>query len=185
MISKDALIKAAIAVAILGFVINVIINLPSYTKIEEKRFFPQVVGDMVLRSNETGVQIIRNITSYDDFRGDIIQGFQANYSGFNGTMIVFIAQMRDNSSATASLKDMVIRAGYNETSVQNENASVIKVPSIKNPEIFVMLKKVIHYTYAKSDKVYWIAFSKQNPSLKEVSYQLDMLKEIYLKVDKV
>ncbi len=187
MISKGTLIKVVVAVAIIIFIIIAVINLPSSTNLEEKRLFPQIIGDMILKDNETGIYSIRNITSYDNFRGNIIQGYKATYSGSNGTMIIFIAQMPDNDSAIVSIKDMAIRAGYNESAVQDENTTTMKVPYVeklyvKNPEVFVIQKSenvTWHYTFAKSDKVYWIAFNKP-----DAEYQLDMLREVYVNVDK-
>ena len=58
-ISRDTLVKAAIMVIIVGFITNVVINLPSSTK--EKVLFPGILGNTVLKNNETGKQIIENM----------------------------------------------------------------------------------------------------------------------------
>ena len=100
MISKNTLVKVAIIVVVIGFGINVVINLPSSTK--EKILFPGILGDTILKNNDTGKQIIENMTSYDGFGGNVIQGYKATYSGRNGTVIIFLAQMPDNTSANIS-----------------------------------------------------------------------------------
>jgi len=60
MISRDISIKAAIIVAIVGFGIYIIVDLPS--SIEEKNMFPGILGDMILENNETGKRVIKNMT---------------------------------------------------------------------------------------------------------------------------
>jgi hypothetical protein len=153
--------------------------------------FPGVIGDAVLRNNETGEQIIKNMTSYDDFHGNVVQGFKATYSGENGTVVIFVAQMSDNVSADRSFKDMIIRNGYNYSIRSNEsifgNITVIKLPVI-NPEIFAIQKNkndTFHYTFTKLDKVYWIGFSKWDMEYQtNMDYQASMLMEIYINVDK-
>lgn len=182
MISRNILIQLAIMVIIIGFIVNVVNNLPSST--EEKVLFPGILGNTVLKNNETGKQIIENMTSYDGFRGDIVQGYKATYLGDNGTVVIFLAQMPDNTTANVSFKDMVIRAGYHgdiETSNESmRNKTIIRLP-VENPEVFAMRKDKTmawHYTFTKEDKVYWIGFSSMN-----VDYQADMLIEIYRSID--
>ena len=179
MISKSILIKIIVVIIIFGFGINIIINLPSNAK--EKRLFPGILGDAVLKNNEIGKQVIINMTSYDDFRGNIIQGYRATYSGINGTTIVFVAQMQDNISANISFKDMVVRNGYSENVEHDQNDStIIKLP-VENPEVFAMRKNdnmTWHYTFTKLDKVYWIGFSGKN-----IEYQAGMLIEAYRTID--
>ncbi|MCE8428912.1 MAG: hypothetical protein J5U19_11040 [Candidatus Methanoperedens sp.] len=182
MISKDKLINAAIIgiIVVLIFMI-VIINLPSTQNVKEEGLFPQIVGNMLLKSNETGIASIKNITSYDDFRGNIVDGYAAQYSGINGTMVIFIARMPDNYSALGSLKDMVINAGYNESTIPDENTTVIKIPGVTNPEIFLIQKSknvAWHYTFTTSNKVYWISFDKP-----DLQYQMEMLREVFLKIN--
>lgn len=189
MVNKDMVGKAAkIIIVILAiiyaiYVVTDIIQ-PS-AKINEKKLFPGVIGNAILMSNETGIYFINNIVSYDNFSGDIVQGYKANYSGINGTIIIFMAQMANNMSAEKSLNEMVIRNGYNESMGSNEsidvNATVIKLP-VNNPQVFIMQKNeksLWHYVYAKSDKVYWIGFSKP-----DMEYQVSMMMEIYRNIDK-
>lgn len=182
MISRKAVIQVAMMVIIIGFVVNIVINLPVST--EEKDLFPGILGDMTLKNNETGKQTVANMTSYDNFQGNIIQGYKATYSGVNGTMIIFIAQMSDNMSTIRSFRDMIIRNGYNYSVGINEsvknNTTVIKLPVI-NPEVFAIQKKkndTFHYTFAKLDKVYWVGISKL-----DIEYQANMLMETYVKID--
>jgi len=189
MVSIKMLIAVAIIV-IVGFGI-IWINTPLPPKNGEKKLFPDIVGDMMLRNNETGIFFIRNITLYDDFDGDIKQGYRATYVGGNGTMVIFLAQMQDNVSTIRALKNMVTRAGYNEgiynksiPAKLNNSITVTRLPS-DNPEAFAMQKDVntaLHYVFSKKDKVYWIAF---NSSEEDIPYQLGMLIEVYQDVDKV
>lgn len=182
MVYRNKIIQVVIAIVIIGFFANVAINLP--LSVEKENMFPGVIGDTVLKSNDSGISAIRSMTLYDDFRGDVLQGYKANYSGINGTVIIFVAQILDNTSADRSFKDMIIRNGYNYSTGTNEsvynNITVIKLPVV-NPEVFVIKKNndVPHFTFTKSDKVYWIGFSKW-----DIQYQLDMLMEIYINVDK-
>lgn len=182
MTSRSTIIGAVIAIIVIGFFVNVAINLPSPN--EKSDMFPGIIGDTVLKSNDTGIYVIKNMTLYDGFQGNIMQGYKANYSGINGTMIIFIAQMADNTSSYRSFKDMIIRNGYNYSIGENEsvynNTTVIKLP-VANPEVFVMQKNndAFHYVFVKSDKVYWVGFSKFDPE-----YQGNMLIETYINVDK-
>lgn len=183
MVQRNTLINVAIAVIIIGFAVNIATDLPSST--EKIDIFPGVLGDAVLKNNETGKQAIANMISYDDFQGDIVEGYKVSYSGTNGTTIIYMAQMSDNVSANRSFKDMIIRNGYNYSIGTNEsvrdNTTVVKLPVI-NPEVFAIQKNkndIFHYTFTKSDKVYWIGFSKW-----DVEYQANMLMEIYINVDK-
>lgn len=182
MISRNTLINVVIMVIVIGFAVNIVNNLPSST--EKIDMFPGVLGDMTLKNNETGKQSIMNMISYDNFHGNVVQGYKANYSGTNGTMIIFMAQMLDNASADRSFKDMIIRNGYNYSAGDNEsvwnNITVIKSP-MKNPELFALQKgnDTFHYTFAKLDKVYWIGFSKW-----DLEYQGSVLMEVYVNVDK-
>lgn len=176
------LIYIAVLILIVGLVINITVD---FSQKEEKKIFPGILGDMVLRNNETGIYFIRNIVSYDDFRGNITQGYKANYTSSNGSMIIFIAETPDNKSANIYLKDMVKRAGYdpnidyiNNTDVTN--LTVVKLP-VDNPEVYMVQKDrnyTWHYTFAKFDKVYWVGFS--DPDIK---YQAGMLIEVYRNVD--
>lgn len=182
MVSKNLLITLVIGMVIVIIVsMNIAVNFSQNTK--EKRLFPDIIGDSVLRKNDTGIYYIKSIISYDNFKGNIIQGYKANYSGINGTAIIFVAQMQDNATADKSIKEMIILNGYNESNANatiDENATVIKIP-VNNPEVFVIQKNndtMWHYTYAKLDKVYWIGFSDS-----DISYQTNMLMEIYRKVD--
>ncbi len=189
MVSRNALTNVAIVVIIIGFAISIVTNIPSSNV--KIYMFPGVIGDAVLRNNETGEQIIKNMTSYDDFHGNVVQGFKATYSGENGTVVIFVAQMSDNVSADRSFKDMIIRNGYNYSIRSNEsifgNITVIKLPVI-NPEIFAIQKNkndTFHYTFTKLDKVYWIGFSKWDMEYQtNMDYQASMLMEIYINVDK-
>ena len=173
----------AIVVIVIGLAISIVTNQPSSNvKID---MFPGVLGDAVLRSNDTGKQVIANMVSYDNFHGNVVQGYRANYSGINGTVIIFVAQMADNMSADRSFKDMIIRDGYNYSIGTNrsvlDNTTVVKLP-VTNPEVFAIQmnrKDTFHYTFTKLDKVYWIGFSKW-----DVDYQASMLMEIYINVDK-
>lgn len=181
MMTKESFVSIIVVLIIVGFGINVVINLPSSAK--EKVLFPGILGDTVLKNNETGKQVIENMTSYDGFAGNIIQGYKATYSGGNGTVIIFLAQMPDSTVANASFKDMVTRAGYDGSIATNEsmiNKTVIRLP-VENPQVFAMRKNtnmVWHYTFTKADKVYWIGFSST-----DVDYLADMLIEIYRSVD--
>lgn len=182
MISKNILIILTISLVVAIVIINP--NILDFSYKGEKRLFPDIIGDSILKNNGTGIYYIKNMTSYDGFRGNIIEGYKAEYSGSNGTMIIFIAQMQDNQSANISLKDMVVRIGYNGSINYNqslENGSIIKL-SVENPEVFVIQRDknfTWHYTFNKLDKVYWIGFSRQ-----DVQYQVDMLIEVYRNVDK-
>lgn len=198
MISKNRLIYIVyivIIVIIVGIVTNISINF--FPKKEERAMFPGILGDTILLSNETGIDSIRSIVSYDDFRGNIIQGYKANYTGRNGTMIIFMAQMPSNESAYRSLKEMVARIGYNQSlynesrndtnknvtddNVTGDNVTIVRLP-IDNPELFLIQKdknKIWHYTFSKQDKVYWIGFNNL-----DVQYHIDMMLEVYRNVDK-
>lgn len=197
MIKISNPMKAAIIIIVVGIIailaVNMVVDFPKDT--EEQPLFPGIIGDMILKSNDTGIYFIKNMTLYDDFRGDITQGFKANYSGKNGTMIIFIAQMSDNQSANKALKDMIIRNGYNESMDSRDdingnitryaNDTIMKLP-VKNPEVFIMQKdkKVRwHYTFAKLDKVYWVGFSESEDTY--IEYQVNMLIEVYRYVDKI
>ena len=168
---------AMIAATVAIIVIVTSVNIDFFSQNEDKEeIFPGILGDMVLNSNDTGIDAIRNIVAYDDFRGNIIQGYKANYTGSNGTMIIFIAQTRDNESAIQSIRDMVVRSGYNDSANITDNDTVMKLP-VENPEVFLIQKsdKVPwHYVFAKLNKVYWIGFSNQ-----DIEYQMMMLIEIY------
>lgn len=189
MVSKNVLINIAMVVSIIAIIVIFATVKIDFSKSEEKVLFPGIVGDSILKNNEIGIYFIRNITLYDDFRGDILQGYKATYSGGNGTMIIFIAQMKDNIMANRSLKDMVKRIGYNESisiddSFNNtdNNWTILKL-RVDNPEVFIVHKDkrlMWHYTFSKLDKVYWVGFSSE-----DVDYQLDMLVEVYRLVDKV
>lgn len=173
-------VYAVIIVMIVTIMTNISVDL--FPKKNEKTMFPGILGDSILKNNDTGIYFIKSMTLYDDFRGNIVQGYKANYSGVNGTIVIFIAQMLDNVSANRSLKDMVTRLGYNQSS-DNLNLtynSVIKLP-VENPEVFVIQKNETryHYTFSKEDKIYWVGFSNI-----DVQYQVDMLIEIYKNVDK-
>ncbi len=182
MISRCTVIKVVIMVIIIGFVVNIVINLPSSN--EKIDIFPGILGDMTLKNNETGKRAIANMTSYDDFQGNIVQGYKASYSGINGTMIIYIAQMPDNMSANISFKDMIVRNGYNYSIGANEsvlnNTAVAKLPVV-NPEVFAIQKNndTHHFTFTKLDKVYWIGLSEL-----DIEYQVNMLIEVYINVDK-
>ena len=184
MTDKNTLIKTIVFIVIITFGIYVVINLSLSKNNEEKRLFPGIIGDAILKNNETGISAIKEIILYDDFRGNITQGYKANYSSRNGTIIIFVAQMQDDSVANKSLKDMTIRAGYNESNKNatlGKNTTIIKLP-VNNPEVFAIKKdKNVkwHYTYTKLDKVYWVGFSKP-----DINYQASMLVEIYRRVDK-
>jgi len=148
---------------------------------EEKRvLFPGIIGDTALQNNETGIYSIESIMSYDNFKGDAIQGYKANYSGQNGTVLIFIARMLDNKSATEAFEDMIAILGYDENITVDDNASIIGSPiklPVENPEVFIIQKSnntIWHYTFVKENDVYWIGF--EEPSLQ---YQIDMLIEIY------
>lgn len=190
MAFRNKLIVAVILVVIASIGISMV-NIPLPTKEDEKRIFPGIIGDMILKNSDIGIYFVRNITLYDDFRGNITQGYMATYSNLNGTMIIFLAQAQDNITANRSLKDMVIRAGFNE-STYNESAvprinntiTITKLPA-KNPEAFAMQKdwnQTLHYVFSKKDKVYWIGFSP-SPNL-DIPYQMGMIVEVYKNVDK-
>lgn len=185
MASKNMLINTAIVISTIAVIViftNVEINL---SKNEEKELFPGIIGDSILKNNDTGIYSVRNITVYDDFRGNIVQGYKATYSSSNGTMIIFIAQMSDNITADISLRDMIARTGYNDSASFNETGvdwTVIKL-KVENPEVFVIRKdnrSMWHYTFSKLDKVYWIGFSNE-----DIDYQLDMLVEVYRDIDRI
>lgn len=187
MVDRKSLITATIIIIIAGILTTVVIDISPEGN-EKKVIFPGIIGDMILKNNETGIYFIRNITLFDDFRGNITQGYKGIYSNKNGTMIIFLVQVQDNVSANRSLKDMVVRAGFDESTYNesipakiNENNTVAKLP-VKNPEVFVMQKKLnttLHYVFYKKDKVYWIGFSNGS----DIQYQLGMLVEVYKKVD--
>lgn len=160
-----------------------------FTKGEEKRLFPGIIGDTVLKSNETGISFIRNITLYDNFVENIMQGYKATYYGKNGTMVIFAARVKDNITANKSVKDMVIRMGWNESMSFKDNGNktsnstnwtILKL-RVDNPEVFVIRRNnrsIWHYVLSKSDKVYWVGFDNI-----DIDYQLDMLVEMYRTVD--
>lgn len=187
MVNKDTVCKLAktivIAVAII-YVAYVVINIQPSAQGEERKLFPGILGDMLLKSNDTGTYMIKNMTLYDDFRGYVVQGYKATYSGVNGTMIIFIAQTLDNSSANESFNDMAIRIGYNKSvdinqSIKNSDP-VIRLP-VENPEVFLIQRNnstIWHYTFTKLDKVYWIGFNSTN-----IEYHARMLMEVYRSVD--
>lgn len=191
-------------IVVIVVVIYLATNIDFSTK-KEKEMFPGILGDAILKSNETGINSVMKVVSYDGFQGDIISGYNANYTSSNGTMIIFIAKMSNNESAYRSLKDMVIRMGYNESSYNDsllynesrynqsissnntnksaidENVSVVRLP-IKNPELFLIQKeknKIWHYVFSKEDKVYWIGFNNL-----DIQYHLDMMIEVYKNVDR-
>lgn len=201
MTSEKRLIYIIVAMLV---VMYVAINIDFSSK-KEKEMFPVILGDAILKSNETGISSVMKIVSYDGFQGDIINGYNANYTSSNGTMIIFMAKMSSNESAYRSLKDMVIRMGYNESSYNDsllynesrynqsissnntnksaidENVSVVRLP-IKNPELFLIQKeknKIWHYAFSKEDKVYWIGFNNL-----DIQYHLDMMIEVYKNVDR-
>lgn len=189
--SKKELIKVVIVLAIAGLAISMIIDIPKKIfdipkNTEEKVLFPKIIGDTILENNETGKGVITSIALYDNFKGYLVKGHRANYSSRNGTMIIFVAQMLDNNSANRSLKDMLVRAGYDDNIGYGRdrdigNNTVVKLKD--NPEIYLMQKNrniSRHYTFAKSDKVYWVGFSSPN-----TRYQIDMLTEIYRNVDDI
>lgn len=193
MVSKNRLIYIAIAIVAAIIIVDVVLSVKidfSSKPLAEKNMFPWIIGDMILRDNQTGKIFVRDIVSYDDFRGNMTQGYRANYSGSNGTMVIFIAQMQDNITANRSLGDMVVRAGfnystYNESEVPriDMNTTVAKLPA-KNPEVFAMQNdwnQTLHYVFSKKDKVYWIGFNSKE---EDIPYQLGMLVEIYRTVDK-
>jgi len=192
MISKNLLILAGML--ILGMLtIAIFVNLKtdifSTPVIEEEKIFPEIIGDMLLKENQTGKIFVRNIVLYDDFRGDIVQGYRAKYSGSNRTMIIFLVQVRDNITAKKSLKDMVVRAGFNESRYNeseiprlDKNTTVVKLP-VRNPEVFAVQKswnQTLHYIFSKKDKVYWVGFSDD----RDIEYQFGMLVEVFRNVDK-
>jgi hypothetical protein len=186
MISRNKLIGILAEILIVAYIAYTIYSFYAiiHANTEIKPMFPEILGDTVLRSNATGISTTDGIREYDNFRGDVVQGYEANYSGINETMIIFIAQMKDNESANGSLMDMVKRDGYNESISFNQsilsNTPVVKLP-VQNPQIFLMQKSQKipwHYAYAKKDKVYWIGFSKPGPQ-----YQISMLYEVYRGVD--
>ena len=185
MVSIKMLITLTILVVVGVGIKVVLIDIPLY----EEKMFPDMIGDMILKNNYTGVYFVRNITIYDNFKGDIIQGYKAVYSNNNGTMIIFLAQVQDNITANKSLKDMVVTAGFNESTYNESevpiiyvNNTIVKLP-VKNPEVFAMQKswnQTLHYIFYKKDKVYWIGFNDDN----DTEYQVGMLVEIYKNVDK-
>lgn len=177
----------AAVILIVGIITNVNIDLFSKNEYKEDKIFPGIIGDMVLKSNDSGIDTIKNMVTYDDFRGDIIQGYKANYTGSNGTTVIYVAQMKDEESAIQSTKDMIVRYGYNENDSKytnesaniTDNVTVVKLP-VENPEVFVMQKNIRvpwHYVFADSNKVYWIGFSGQ-----DTEYQMEILIEIYRNV---
>jgi len=112
MTSEKRLIYIIVAMLVVMYVAITI----DFSSKKEKEMFPVIIGDAILKSNETGINSVMKIVSYDGFQGDIINGYNANYTSSNGTMIIFMAKMSSNESAYRSLKDMVIRMGYNESS---------------------------------------------------------------------
>ncbi len=183
MVSKYTLTKLVIVTIIIVIVANMVINLPLSSG--DTQLFPGILGNTGLDKNETGKHTIANITSHDGFIGPIIQGYKATYSGDNGTIIIFIAQMLDSGSVNKSFNDMIDQTGYNRSLGSNQsiknNVTVIKLP-VNNPEVFVIWKNkndALHYTFTKLDKVYWIGFSKH-----DIEYEASMLMEIYKNVDR-
>lgn len=182
-----SLIKTIVIIVVIVFVAYAVINiqLPVKKDSNKELSFPGILGDSILKNSETGKDTIRNITLYDNFTGDVIQGYKAEYSnpGNNKTIVIFIAQMKDNITANNSLKSMVIRDGYDSVySNESDNITVVKLP-VQNPEVFAIRKNknaMWHYTFYKSDKVYWVGFNNT-----DVQYQVDMLEEIYRNVDKI
>lgn len=186
--SKKGLKYLAMIMAIITIVVIVLnVNIDLFSKNENKEeIFPGILGDTTIKSNEIGIDFIKSIITYDDFRGDIIQGYKANYNGTNGSVIIFMAEMKNNETAIQSVKEMILRNGYNASNnitdndtVLDENITVLKLP-VENPELYLMQKsqKVPwHYVFAKNNKVYWIGFSSR-----DVDYQMLMLITIYQNV---
>jgi hypothetical protein len=186
MIDKG-LIKTTIIIVVMVFAAYAVINIPMPVKNNdnEELSFPGILGDSILKSSETGKDTIRNITVYDNFTGDVIQGYKAAYLNLsnNKTIVIFISQMKDNITANNSLKSMVIRDGYDSSNSNesNYNITIVKLP-VQNPEVFAIRKNkntMWHYTFYKSNKVYWVGFNNT-----DMQYQVDMLEEIYRNVDK-
>ncbi len=186
MIDKS-LIKTTIVIVVIVFASYAVINfqLPVKNDTNTELSFPGILGDSLLKSSEKGEDTIRDITLYDNFTGDVMQGYKAAYSnpGNNKTMVIFIAQMKDNITANNSLKSMVIKDGYDSaySNESTDNITVVKLP-VQNPEVFAIRRNknmMWHYTFYKSDKVYWIGFNNT-----DVQYQVDMLEEVYKNVDK-
>ena len=187
MTSKNSIKYVAMIIAtilIVSIIMNINIDFFSKNEYKEDKIFPGIIGDMILKSNDTGIDTIKDMVTYDDFRGDIIQEYKANYTGSNGTTVIYVAQMKDEESAMKSTKDMIIRSGYNESANEGtnesanitDNVTVVKLP-VENPEVFVMQKNIRvpwHYVFADLDKVYWIGFSNQ-----DTDYQMEILIEIY------
>lgn len=187
MTSKNSIKYVAMIIAtilIVSIIMNINIDFFSKNEYKEDKIFPGIIGDMILKSNDTGIDTIKDMVTYDDFRGDIIQGYKANYTGSNGTTVIYVAQMKDEESAMKSTKDMIIRSGYNESANEGtnesanitDNVTVVKLP-VENPEVFVMQKNIRvpwHYVFADLDKVYWIGFSNR-----DTDYQMEILIEIY------
>lgn len=183
MIARNILINVAIIIVITVFGITIMNDIPSSA--EKRDLFPGILGNSVLNKNETGRQTVVNISSYDGLVGHIVQGYKATYSGENGTVIVFVAQMSDNISANKSFHDMIAKTGYNRSLGSNQSIKnyiiVARLP-VENPEIFAIQKnrnETLHYTFTKLDKVYWIGFSKH-----DVEYEASILFEVYVNVDK-
>lgn len=187
MTSKNSIKYVAMIIAtilIVSIIMNINIDFFSKNEYKEDKIFPGIIGDMILKSNDTGIDTIKDMVTYDDFRGDIIQEYKANYTGSNGTTVIYVAQMKDEESAMKSTKDMIIRSGYNESANEGtnesanitDNVTVVKLP-VENPEVFVMQKNIRvpwHYVFADLDKVYWIGFSNR-----DTDYQMEILIEIY------
>lgn len=200
MIHKNMIIYIVLIIIAIYVITNISINLSP--KKEDRKIFPGILGDTILKSNETGISSIMDMVSYDDFQGDIISGYKANYTNNNGTMIIFIAHMSSNESAYRSLKDMALRIGYNESlyneslyneSLDNEsitdnstisitvddNTTIIRLP-VKNPELFLIKRdknKIWHYAFSREDKVYWVGFNNL-----DMQYHIDMMIEVYKNV---
>jgi hypothetical protein len=186
MIDKSLKKNTTIILVIL-FAAYAVINIESPLKNDDSKelSFPGILGDSLLKNSQTGKDTIINITLYDNFTGDVVQGYKAAYSnpGNNKTMVVFIAQMKDNITANNSLKSMVIMDGYDRaySNESNDNITIVKLP-VQNPEVFAIRKNkntMWHYTFYKSDKVYWVGFNNT-----DMQYQVDMLEEVYRNVDK-
>lgn len=185
MIDKG--LKTTMIIVVIVFAAYAVINIQLPVKNDDNKelSFPGIIGDSILKSSETGKDTISNITIYDNFTGDVIQGYKAAYSNpsNNKTMVIFIAQMKDNITANSSLKSMVIRDGYDSThsNESNDNITIVKLP-VQNPEVFAIRKNkntMWHYTFYKSDKVYWVGFNNT-----DMQYQVDMLEEVYRNLDK-
>lgn len=182
-IKLPEIVKIFIVILIIVYIAYVLINLPK-TGENKKALFPGIIGDSILRDNESGIIFIKGIVAYDNFSGNILQGYRANYSGVNGSMIIFVAQMLDNISAEKSFTNMIVKNGYDGDEKRylnvTENTTIVKLP-VKFPEVFAIRMNGTmpwHYTFAKLNKVYWIGFYSQ-----DIQYHANMLEEVYRTVD--